>query len=799
MTSVVDASAGSVGTELSLEIRGMTCGACAARIEQRLNALDGVDARVNFASERATATIPAGLTAERLIEEVAAAGYSAALPVEEAARVENGEDETGARVRSLRRRLFVSALLFMPLCDTSIAFSVAPNLRFPGWQWLMVALAAPVVTWAAWPFYRAAVRAARHRLSTMDTLVSLGIISSTIWSFYAMFWRDSSRVSQSILFMLVHRSAGAIYLDVAAGVTTFVLAGRYFEAWSRQRSGNALRALAAVGAKDVAVLDAMGFERRRPVAALAVGDRFIVRPGETVATDGEIVFGHSAVDRSVLTGESQPLDVAQGDVVVGGTVSTGGRLVVRATRVGRDTQLAQMLRLVEHAQNEKAAVQRLADRVCNVFVPAVLLIALATLAAWIWLGYSSQQAFTAALSVLVIACPCALGLATPAALYVAAGEGARGGIFFKGYRALEASKQVDTVVLDKTGTLTQGKMRVTDIACASGTDLSTLMRWAGALEQASEHPVALAIAARAREELEPLPDVHAFVATPGLGAEGTVDGHRITIGRSGQAPSEPDSSEVVAQCAAWERLGRTAVLVWCDGVVVGSVAVADTMRESAVPAVHQLQELGLRCVLMTGDNEVTARAVADSLGIDEVVAGALPADKVNVIRRLQAEGRSVAMVGDGVNDGPALVAADLGLAVGSGTDVAINAADLIVVRDDLRAVATAIDLSRRTLRTIHSNLTWACVYNMAAIPLAAFGLLNPLIAAAAMALSSGFVVWNSSRLRSVATSQVRRPARPIPAAAERQLEARHRLSNGRRQVRGAMSARMASGPHEPGS
>ena len=765
VTTTVSSRLAQDSTEVSLVISGMTCGACAARIEQRLNAIEGVEARVNYASERATAMMPAHVSVGRLIEEVAAAGYSAELPDEDPQQAQGGREEIDARVRSLRRRLFVAALLFMPLCDTSIAFSVAPNLRFPGWQWLMVALAAPVVTWAAWPFYRAAVRSARHRMSTMDTLVSLGIISSTLWSFYAMFWRDSSHVSHSLLFMLVHRSAGAIYLDVAAGVTTFVLAGRYFETWSRQRSGNALRALASVGAKDVGVIDATGFERRRPVSALTVGDRFIVRPGETVATDGEVVFGQSAVDRSVLTGESQPLDVAQGDLVVGGTVSTSGRLVVRATKVGRETQLAQMLRLVEHAQNEKAAVQRLADRVCNVFVPAVLLIALGTLAAWILLGYPSQQAFTAALSVLVIACPCALGLATPAALYVAAGEGARSGIFFKGYRALEASKQVDTVVLDKTGTLTQGKMKVTDLACATGTDSRALLRWAGALEQASEHPVAAAIAARAREDVGSLPEVQSFVARPGLGAEGLVEGHRITIGRTVEPP-DPRASAVMEHCAEWERQGRTAVLVWRDGVVVGSIAVEDTLRESAIPAVQRLQQLGLRCVLMTGDNEVTARAVADSLGITEVVAGALPADKVAVVRRLQAEGRSVAMVGDGVNDGPALVVADLGLAVGSGTDVAINAADLIVVRDDLRAVATAIDLSRRTLRTIHGNLTWACVYNLAALPLAACGLLNPLIAAGAMALSSGFVVWNSSRLRNTA-NEARGSVRPKPVRALR--------------------------------
>ena len=759
MTVAVNSPVAPESTEVSLLIGGMTCGACATRIEQRLNALDGVEARVNYASERATALLPPEVSVGRLIEEVVAAGYSAELPAED--RSADAPDEIDVRVRALRRRLFVSALLFMPLCDTSIAFSVAPNLRFPGWQWLMVALAAPVVTWAAWPFYRAAVRAARHRLSTMDTLVSIGIISSTLWSLYAMFWRDSSHVSHSLLFMLAHRSAGAIYLDVAAGVTTFVLAGRYFEAWSRQRSGNALRSLAAVGAKDVGIIDATGFERRRPVSALAVGDRFIVRPGETVATDGEVVFGHSAVDRSVLTGESQPLDVGQGDVVIGGTVSTSGRLIVRATKVGRDTQLAQMLRLVEHAQNEKAAVQRLADRVCNVFVPAVLLIALATLATWLLLGYSSEQAFTAALSVLVIACPCALGLATPAALYVAAGEGARAGIFFKGYRALEASKQVDTVVLDKTGTLTLGKMQVTDIALAPGLEPDTLLRWAGALEQASEHPVAVAIAAQARQDIGALPEVESFVTMPGLGAEGFVEGHQIRIGRRAAAADAP-ASDVMARYDEWERQGRTAVLVWCGGAVVGAVAVADTLRESAAPSVQRLQELGLRCVLMTGDNEVTARAVAGSLGITEVVSGALPSDKVDVIRKLQAEGRSVAMVGDGVNDGPALAAADLGLAVGSGTDVAINAADLIVVRDDLRAVASAIDLSRRTLRTIHGNLTWACVYNLAAIPLAAFGLLNPLIAAGAMALSSGFVVWNSSRLRST-TRPVRQSVRPKPA------------------------------------
>ncbi len=783
MTSTVESLGALETAQVSLVIGGMTCGACAARIEQRLNCLDGVEAQVNYASERATILLPDGVSVERLIEEIVAAGYSAELPQQASGSTGSDTDEMGERVASLRRRLFVSALLFMPLCDTSIGFSVAPNFRFTGWQWLMIALAAPVVTWAAWPFYVGALRAARHRLSTMDTLVSLGIISSTGWSLYEMFWGKTDGARQSILFMLTHHSAGGVYLDVAAGITTFMLAGRYFEAWSRQRSGDALRALAAVGAKDVGVIDANGFERRRPVAELGVGDRFMVRPGETIATDGEVVFGQSAVDRSIMTGEFQPLDVSQGDLVVGGTVSVNGRLVVRATKVGGDTQLAQMLALVEHAQNEKAAVQRLADRVANVFVPGVILVALVTLAAWLLLGYPGDQAFTAALSVLVIACPCALGLATPAALYVASAEGARVGIFFKGYRALEASRQVDTVVLDKTGTLTEGKMTMTDIVSVPGQDPTDLLRWAGALEQASEHPVAVAITARAVADLGQLPEVQSFVAVAGLGASGIVEGHKITIGRadwhhaqSTNAHTEIEgtrfeSAAVKDRCAEWEWQGRTAVLVRCDGHVMGAIALADTIRQSAGPAVRELQGMGLRCVLITGDNEATARAVADSLGVTEVVAGALPAEKVAFIQQLQAEGHSVAMVGDGVNDGPALVVADLGLAVGSGTDVAINAADLIVVRDDLRSVATAIDLSRRTLRTIHSNLAWACIYNLAAIPLAAFGLLNPLIAAGAMALSSGFVVWNSSRLRYAARPNQSDFSSPHTAASTRVVAA----------------------------
>jgi len=733
-------------TEVSLVIGGMTCGACAAKVEQRLNRLDGVEARVNFAAERARVAYPPDLPVERLVAEVESVGYTATVAGERTA-LEEQEAEADRRVRDLGRRLVVAGLLFMPLCDLSIAFSLVPSVRFPHWQWLLVVLAAPVVTWAAWPFHKAAVRAALHGTSTMDTLVSLGILAATAWSVYAMFFQDVGSTSQTVFWVLSHESGGSIYLDVAAGVTTFLLAGRYFEASSKRRTGNALRSLAAVGAKDVAVLDATGFERRRPVAELEVGERFVVRPGETVATDGEIVFGHAAVDRSAMTGESLPEEVGPGDRVVGGTVAVGGRLVVRATQVGLDTQLAHMVRMVEEAQDEKASVQRLADRIAAVFVPAVLVAALATLTGWLLAGSSTEHAFNAALSVLIIACPCALGLATPTALLVASGQGARRGIFFKGYQALEISRQVDTVVLDKTGTVTEGRMTLADVACDTTVHRTQVLRWSGSLEQASEHPVARAVAAAAHKELGPLPEVDHFEALPGLGARGVVEGHLVVVGR--QAALDPGAAVPPAladRCREWEALGRTAVLVGRDGVVVGALAVADAVRQTAPEAIEQLKSLGLHCVLLTGDNEPTAWAVAAAVGVDDVVAGALPADKVAVVRDLQRAGHSVAVVGDGVNDGPALVSADLGLAVGSGTDVAINAADMIVVRDDLRVVPAAIVLARRTIKTIRANLVWAFGYNVAAIPLAACGLLNPLIAGAAMALSSGFVVWNSSRL-----------------------------------------------------
>lgn len=736
---------------VSIAIGGMTCGACAARIERRLNELRGVEASVNYASEQARVVLPADLPAQQVVDEIEAAGFSAEL-VSDMAPGADQAAEADRRVRSLRRRLLLAAMASMPLCDASIAFWLVPSLRFPLWQWVLVALAAPVLTWAAWPFYDAALRAARHGTTTMDTLVSMGIVAATSWSVYAVFWRDTGHAQQSVLSVLGHQATGAIYLDVAAGVTTFLLAGRYFEALFRCRAGSALRSLADVGAKDVAVLDEGGGERRLPAVALAVGDRFVVRPGETVATDGEVEMGHAGIDRSAMTGESLPVDVAPGDRVVGGTVAVGGRLVVRATKVGRDTQLAHMVRLVENAQNEKAAVQRLADRISSVFVPAVLAVALVTLAGWLLAGGPTEQAFNAALSVLIIACPCALGLATPTALLVASGCGARLGIFFKGYQALEASRQVDTVVLDKTGTVTHGEMAVTDVQGVPGVDRAVLLRLAGALEQASEHTVGRAITTAARAELGVLPPVDRFVAHPGLGAEGSVEGHDMAVGRAELLARRGTavSAALADRCTEWENLGRTAVFVARDDAVIGAVAVADTVRPCAAGAVRKLQELGLHCVLLTGDNEPAARAVGEAIGISDVVAGALPADKVAVIRRLREDGRCVAMVGDGVNDGPALASADLGLAVGSGTDVAINAADLIIVRDDLRVVATAVDLSRRTLKTIRGNLVWAFAYNVAAIPLAACGVLNPLIAGAAMALSSAFVVWNSSRLRDVA-------------------------------------------------
>jgi len=733
---------------VSIAIGGMTCGACAARIERRLNGLPGVEARVSYASERARVMLPGDVEPRAVVEQIRSIGFSAGV-VDDAASSDAAAAVVAVadrEVRSIGTRLIVAIVLFMPLCDASFAFWLFPQVRFPGWQWALLAIAAPMVTWVAWPFYRAALRNALHGTTSMDTLVSMGIVASTAWSVYAIFWVDTASGSAEA----TRRGllpGGAIYLDVAAAVVTFLLAGRYFEARWRRRSGNALRSLAAIGAKDVALVDASGAERTVPVAELMVGDRFAVRPGQTVATDGRVESGRSSVDRRAMTGESLPVEVGPGDRVVGGTIAVDGRLVVVATSVGRDTQLAHMVSLVEEAQSRKAAVQRMADRVSSVFVPAVVAIALVTLVAWLASGASSQVAFSAALSVLIIACPCALGLATPAALLVASGRGARIGIFFKSYQALEISQQIDTVVLDKTGTVTQGRLTVADVVAAAGVRRSEVLRWAGAVGQASEHPVSRALTAAACAEIGGLPPVDSFASIAGLGTRGVVEGESISVGRLALHGDGPDVPPVVhRQCARWEADGWTTVLVGRDGAVIGAVGLADAPKPTAASAVADLHALGLHCILLTGDNEGTAFAIGKAVGIADVVAGALPADKVEVIGRLQEAGHSVAMVGDGVNDGPALATADLGLAVGSGTDVAIDAADLIVVRDDLRVVAQAIDLSRRTLHTIRGNLAWAFAYNVAAIPLAALGLLNPLIAGGAMALSSAFVVFNSSRL-----------------------------------------------------
>jgi P-type Cu+ transporter len=755
-SAAVTGEASSAAREVDLSVRGMTCAACAVRVEKKLNAIGSVSATVNFATERATVTAPASVPVQALIEAVERAGYGAevfdrgaggtAPDAPEADTARGGPDAD--RVTYLRRRLILALVFFVPLSDLSVLLSLFPSFRFPGWQWTLVALAAPVVIWAAWPFHQAALRNARHGSVSMDTLVSLGVTAACCWSVYAMFWLDRGQARISAWHLLVHASGGGIYLEVAASVTTFLLAGRVYEAKARRDAGDAMRELAAAAARDASVLSDDGTERRVPAADLAAGQRFVVRPGERIAADGEVEFGQSAVDRSMMTGESTPAEAAEGDLVTAGTVVVTGRLVVRAVKVGSDTQLAHLVGLVESAQSQKAAIQRLADRICTVFVPAVLAASGLTLAGWLLAGGTAESAFSAALAVLIIACPCSLGLATPAALMVACGRGAELGIFIKRYEALEASRAVDTVVLDKTGTVTTGVMAVTGVL-AAGVSREALLRHAGAVEEASEHPVAAAISEVAHKELGQLPQASGFAAMPGLGARGSVDGHVVVVGREGLLRQEGMTvpASVADQCRRWEQAGCTTVLAGWDGEVRGAVAVADTVKPSAAAAVAALRRLGLRTVLLTGDSQATAEAVAAAVGTDEVIATALPDRKVAVIAGLQAAGHRVAMVGDGMNDGPALAAADLGLALGTGTDVAITAADLILLRDDLGAVPDAIALARSTLATIRGNLTWAFGYNIAAIPLAAAGFLNPLIAGAAMAASSAFVVGNSVRLR----------------------------------------------------
>ena len=745
--------------DVELAISGMTCASCANRIERKLNKLEGVQATVNYATEKAKVAYPAGMSTEQLLAAVEAAGYSARLPEPRRPAGSDGAPGEGLvegagspdHVAELEQRLLIVTALTVPV----IAMSMVPALQFRAWQWLALTLAAPVVVWGAWPFHRAAWKNLRNGAATMDTLISVGTLAALAWSVYALFFGTAGELGMVHPFELtISRSDGAgnIYLEAAAGITMFILAGRYLEARSKRASGAALRALLQLGAKEVAVLRD-GREVRIPTDQLVVGDLFVVRPGEKIATDGVVTEGSSAVDASMLTGESVPVEVAVGDTVTGATVNAGGRLVVRATRVGADTQLAQMARLVEDAQNGKAQVQRLADRVSGVFVPVVIAIAVAALGFWVGTGAGAGAAFTAAVAVLIIACPCALGLATPTALMVGTGRGAQLGILIKGPEALESTQEVDTVVLDKTGTITTGRMSLADVLPAEGVDADELLRLAGALEAGSEHPIARAIADAARDRLGELPRVDEFTNLEGMGVQGVVEGSAVLVGRSRLLAewSQPLTPELERAKAEAEAAGRTAVAVAWDGQARGVLTVADTVKPTSATAVRQLQSLGLVPVLLTGDNRAVAEAVAREVGIEvsdeTVIAEVLPADKVAVVQRLQSQGKRVAMVGDGVNDAAALAQADLGLAMGTGTDVAIEASDLTLVRGDLRVAADALRLSRRTLRTIKSNLFWAFGYNVAAIPLAAAGLLNPMLAAAAMAFSSVFVVTNSLRLR----------------------------------------------------
>ena len=730
-------------TAVDLAIDGMTCASCAARIEKKLNKLDHVTATVNFATEKARVEYGDDVAPEQLIAAVEAAGYHARLPDPAPAADEPADDPTA----TLRQRLLICVALSIPV----IAMAMVPVLQFTNWQWLSLTLAAPVVVWGAWPFHRAAWTNLRHGTATMDTLISIGTLAALGWSIYALFWGTAGTPGMTHGFELtIARTDGTgnIYLEAAAGVTTFILAGRYFEARAKRRSGAALRALLEMGAKEVSVRRD-GVEQRIPVEQLRIGDVFVIRPGEKIAADGVVVEGSSAVDASMLTGESVPVDVTPGDQVVGATVNVDGALVVRANRVGTDTQLAQMARLVEDAQNGKAQAQRLADRISAVFVPIVIALSVATLGFWIGAGVSVAAAFTAAVAVLIIACPCALGLATPTALMVGTGRGAQLGILIKGPEVLESTRRVDTVIVDKTGTVTTGTMTLIDVLSVDTEQPDEVLRIAGAVESPSEHPIARAITAGAREKLGELPGVDAFANLRGLGVEGTVNGRTVLLGRlqllADRSYDIPGQLTTAAQRA--EADGRTVVAVAWNGRARGLLMVADAVKRTSAEAVSLLKALGLTPIMVTGDNEAVARTVAAQVGIDEVIAGVLPQDKVETVKRLQNDGKVVAMVGDGVNDAAALAQADLGLAMGSGTDVAIEASDLTIVGDDLRAVPDAIRLSRRTLSTIKGNLFWAFAYNVAALPLAAAGLLNPMIAGAAMAFSSVFVVSNSLRLR----------------------------------------------------
>ncbi|WP_223881104.1 heavy metal translocating P-type ATPase [Nesterenkonia ebinurensis] len=749
---------------VELAIGGMTCAACANRVEKKLNKLDGVTASVNYATEKAwvsaTDIANPGKFVDQLISTVEKTGYTAQLPPDP--EDDDAATSPGAKdLRSLRIRLIIAGVLTVPV----VLWAMVPVTQFDYWTWVSLALSVPVVLWAGWPFHRAAVLNARHGTATMDTLISLGTLAALGWSLYALVFGHAGDPAMRHEFSLFdqpywlsgHSMGSAnVYFEVATAVTTFLLLGRYFEKRSKASAGAALRSLLNLGAKDVTVLKS-GRELRLPIKELSVDDEFVVRPGEKIATDGTVISGASAVDMSMLTGESVPVEVAEGDAVIGATINTSGRLVVRASRIGADTQLAQMATLVEQAQSGKAEVQRLADRISGIFVPIVLIITVITLGLWLLLGAPAEAAFTAAVAVLIIACPCALGLATPTALLVGTGRGAQQGILIKGPEVLESSRGIDAVVLDKTGTVTTGVMQVTSLLSArqwgGGYEEPELLRLAGGLESASEHPVARAITNAARESLGSrrgtLPQPEGFRNHEGRGVSGTVEGHQVLIGRRHLMgahgvvlPEQVD--DLIARA---EARGSTAVLVAVDGEFAGIITVSDTVKETSAEAVAQLKQLGMEPVLLTGDNQGAAQRVADEVGIQQVIAEALPEEKVAAVQQLQAQGKTVAMVGDGVNDAAALARAELGIAMGTGTDVAIDAADITVIRGDLRSVADAVRLSRRTLRTIRENLFWAFLYNTAAIPLAAAGLLNPMLAGAAMVLSSLSVVANSLRLR----------------------------------------------------